>query len=64
MNPLITEGLYTSARGTVDSGFPGPVSATPEPPSALLVLSGFLGLLAWDRKGSSFARRRVGELIP
>ncbi len=62
--PLTPGAFSTSARGTVYSGSPSPISATPEPPSALLVLSGLLGLLAPGRKGAPSARRRVGEGFP
>ena len=64
LTPLTPGAFYTSASGTVYSGSSGPLSATPEPPSAFLVLSGLLGLLALCRNGASLARRRVGPQIP
>lgn len=49
LTPLTPGAFYTSASGTIysgQSGGSGGVSATPEPPSALLFLSGGLGVLA------------------
>ena len=62
--PITPGAFYTSASGTLYSGPSGPISATPEPPSGLLFLSGFLGLLALGRRGSSSGRRRVGKVVP
>ena len=50
LTPLTTGAFYTSASGTIysgQSGGSGGISATPEPPSALLFLSGCLGVLAF-----------------
>lgn len=50
LTPLTPGAFYTSASGTVysgQSGGSGGISATPEPPSALLFLSGCLGVLAF-----------------
>ena len=49
LTPLTPGAFYTSASGTIysgQSGGAGGISATPEPPSALLFLSGCLGVLA------------------
>ena len=50
LTPLTPGAFYTSASGTIysgQSGGSGGISATPEPPSALLFLSGCLGFLAF-----------------